>query len=242
MDQSIKTCCTCKTAKPLGDFNKYAKADDGRQPRCRECQREKRVAWYEANREREIAKARAWNLANPERVREIDLARRKRNPEKRRQFNQRYRAKNGEAIKAQKREARARKLEEMRERERVWRASHRQSIADRKRIYRVTNPNVRWQQRANFHRRRAAMADGPSGREIKSKMAYYGFVCWICGDRGDTVDHVKPLAAGGLHTLANLRPACRFCNSRKRDRWYGVDRLDELTAWINIRAASELAA
>lgn len=237
MDQSIKTCCTCKTAKPLGDFNKYAKADDGRQPRCRECQREKRVAWYEANREREISKSRAWSAANYERVRELDRARYWRDIEKRRQANRRYREQNGDSIKAQKREARASNLAQLRERERTWRSDNKQSIADRKRQYRITNPNVKWSETAKYHRRRAAMANGPSGREIQSKMAYYGFVCWICGDHGDTVDHVKPLAAGGLHALSNLRPACRFCNTKKRDRWYGVARLSELSSWVKDKVA-----
>jgi len=44
--------------------------------------------------------------------------------------------------------------------------------------------------------------------------------CWICGAPDpDTVDHVKPLAAGGADCLSNLRPACRSCNAKKRDTW-----------------------
>jgi len=43
--------------------------------------------------------------------------------------------------------------------------------------------------------------------------------CWVCGGAADTVDHVKPLTAGGWHCLANLRPACRPCNARKGTRW-----------------------
>lgn len=43
--------------------------------------------------------------------------------------------------------------------------------------------------------------------------------CWMCGDEPDTVDHVKPLAKGGAHMLANLRPACKSCNSSKGATW-----------------------
>jgi hypothetical protein len=32
-------------------------------------------------------------------------------------------------------------------------------------------------------------------------------------------DHVKPLARGGSNWPANLRPACKSCNSRKGARW-----------------------
>jgi 5-methylcytosine-specific restriction endonuclease McrA len=35
-----------------------------------------------------------------------------------------------------------------------------------------------------------------------------------CQRRATTVDHVIPLAKGGTHELANLRAACRTCNSR----------------------------
>lgn len=43
--------------------------------------------------------------------------------------------------------------------------------------------------------------------------------CWMCGGPADSVDHVKPLSAGGAHVLANLRPACLPCNKRKNAKW-----------------------
>jgi 5-methylcytosine-specific restriction endonuclease McrA len=43
--------------------------------------------------------------------------------------------------------------------------------------------------------------------------------CWMCGEEGTQVDHVKPVARKGAHILANFRPACRSCNSAKRDKW-----------------------
>lgn len=43
--------------------------------------------------------------------------------------------------------------------------------------------------------------------------------CWVCGGPKDQVDHVKPLAAGGAHLLANLRPICAPCNRRKSAQW-----------------------
>lgn len=43
--------------------------------------------------------------------------------------------------------------------------------------------------------------------------------CWMCGGDADTIDHVKPLSRGGAHILANIRPACRPCNSSKNAAW-----------------------
>ena len=54
---------------------------------------------------------------------------------------------------------------------------------------------------------------------LTAKAAYWGDKCWMCGGPPETWDHVKPLAAGGPHILANLRPACRPCNSSKSARW-----------------------
>ena len=57
-----------------------------------------------------------------------------------------------------------------------------------------------------------------------------GWLCYICGtdtpkhkrgtcdDDAPEVDHVIPLAAGGEHSMANCRCACRKCNGAKSDK------------------------
>lgn len=39
----------------------------------------------------------------------------------------------------------------------------------------------------------------------------------ICGNSYPSIDHVVPLAKGGLHSWSNCRLACRLCNSKKSD-------------------------
>ncbi len=42
--------------------------------------------------------------------------------------------------------------------------------------------------------------------------------CFYCGSQERiTVDHVVPIARGGADSIGNLVPACKSCNSRKRD-------------------------
>jgi hypothetical protein len=54
----------------------------------------------------------------------------------------------------------------------------------------------------------------------RARSAFYGDVCWICRTAPvQAMDHVKPLAAGGSQWPANLRPACRPCNSSKGSKW-----------------------
>jgi len=61
--------------------------------------------------------------------------------------------------------------------------------------------------------------------QLAAKVAYWGNRCRWCGGPFEAIDHVKPLAAGGPHMLANLTPSCRRCNATKRDMW-------PLTAWV----------
>lgn len=53
--------------------------------------------------------------------------------------------------------------------------------------------------------------------------------CWMCGGEWAEIEHVKPLALGGPHILANLRPSCGPCNRRKGAHWPGAARLHTLT-------------
>lgn len=57
--------------------------------------------------------------------------------------------------------------------------------------------------------------------ELARRMSMFAG-CWMCGGEWNTVDHVKPTVKGGPHILANLRPACRSCNSSKNATWRGV--------------------
>ena len=46
----------------------------------------------------------------------------------------------------------------------------------------------------------------------------HGYLCTYCGSTSKlTMDHIVPLSKGGAHTKQNITPACRPCNSRKRD-------------------------
>lgn len=54
--------------------------------------------------------------------------------------------------------------------------------------------------------------------QLAQRMAMFAG-CWMCGGPFEHIDHVKPLAAGGPHILANLRPACAPCNLSKGSQW-----------------------
>jgi 5-methylcytosine-specific restriction endonuclease McrA len=55
--------------------------------------------------------------------------------------------------------------------------------------------------------------------KVRARWAMYGGKCWLCGVDAEATDHVKPRAKGGPDLAANLRPICKTCNSRKKDKW-----------------------
>ncbi len=74
-------------------------------------------------------------------------------------------------------------------------------------------------------RRRAAERRGSlTIDEWRTIVDRFDGACAYCTKRDVrlTVDHVVPLSRGGAHSMANVVPACRSCNSAKRDRdWSG---------------------
>ena len=73
-------------------------------------------------------------------------------------------------------------------------------------------------QRANMRRRALQMHAGGTvlQNDLDKVLRRYGGRCAYCLKRpANTWDHVIPLRRGGLHTIGNLLPACRQCNSSK---------------------------
>jgi len=101
------------------------------------------------------------------------------------------------------------------------------------RQWRARNPQLRSRQaRASNGQRRAQRANAldpsapqPTTLAIARRVWLFGNCCAYCGSDGPLhLDHVEPLARGGLHTPDNLAPACQRCNLSKQakpvEAWY----------------------
>lgn len=86
----------------------------------------------------------------------------------------------------------------------------------------VGSDAYRASERERSQRRRALLHGTPalfSEEEWVSCCDRFDFRCAYCHRAVLlTADHVVPLIKGGAHAPANIVPACRSCNSRKRDR------------------------
>ncbi len=87
--------------------------------------------------------------------------------------------------------------------------------------YQATHPEaVRLHRQVGHRSRYGRVKRGPgvSVAAYRAILAAYGGCCAYCGEPATTMDHVTPLAQGGLHEPGNVVPACRPCNSRKQNR------------------------
>ena len=149
------------------------------------------------HREARRERSREWGRANPEKILEACRRYREANPEKVRKAQRRsYGAKREERIEYALRWAKK-------------------------------NPDKRLakDQRRRARKRAADGADYTTSEHIAGRIEAWGFCCYLCGAAKEAVDHVIPLAEGGSHWPANLRPVCKSCNSKKGAIWpYDIER------------------
>jgi 5-methylcytosine-specific restriction endonuclease McrA len=208
-----------------------------RRCRCDVCVAQRRAdsrRWY-ANGASE--QQRQWREANKDRVTVRQTAYYRRTAVQRREKARAYYREHADEVKARVAEWRAehcdhvtaymreyarRNRDVLREAVRSWRRENRERHnANNRAAYQRNIEHSRWQSRVTEQRRRAKKqgADGHATEEqVRARMQVYGERCYLCGDPYEAIDHVIPLARGGSHWPANLRPICTTCNSRKGAR------------------------
>lgn len=159
--------------------------------RWREANRDKCRAYYRLHRERLLACMQAYGKQRYAKCREVLLAKAK----------QYYRA----------------NAARLREKSRLWRAANTEHNRAYQEAYRKRNCAVATAAR---QRRRARKLSAPgygytTAQHLTWRWEMFGGCCWMCGKPADAFDHVIPLAAGGPHWPANLRPICTSCNSSR---------------------------
>jgi hypothetical protein len=65
----MKRCKKCGASKLLDEFYRAVGMADGYRSECKECHRDARKRWYQANREQSIASVKQWQQVNAEHMR-----------------------------------------------------------------------------------------------------------------------------------------------------------------------------
>jgi len=195
--------------------------------RCIVCVDAKRASdhsYYERHRDAIGQATRAYTKSHPDMQARAQNTYRQAHLEVYRRAQQDYKNRFPERVRATVRRYRAKPMsqEAMSQSRRLWYVANRTHALAYARADTQTERG-RLVKIATDHRRRARQQAAPgwtSTTQLAGRIALYGGLCWICHVPATTIDHVIPLARGGSNWPANLRPACRGCNSSKGARWW----------------------
>lgn len=98
-------------------------------------------------------------------------------------------------------------------------ATNRERVRGIRAAWKKTNPEKnRASSRRHDALKRGATISDFTAVQWHEMQEHYAHRCAYCGKRSKghlTQDHITPLSRGGNHTLSNIVPACRCCNSKK---------------------------
>ncbi len=184
-----------------------------RHPEYKERARERHKQWYERNKSERQAKGRenqrARYASDPEPIRARNRAWYQKNKDQRHDYYLRRKAAEPEDQRRQ------------RERERTRRRYLRDPAGwlARQKNWRERNPEKShaYVRASAIKRRRAAGGQSFTSAEWLALLEHHGRSCAYCGSKVlIEIDHRTPLTRGGSNLIANILPACRNCNRRKR--------------------------
>ena len=189
---------------------------------CKECSKARAAAWNKAHPERHAAAHKKWAKANPEIRRANALRFYYNNPEKAAARRRRWAHENRDAVNAY---------------QRAYRQENREAHIASNRRWEAANPErVRANGVNKSARRRAAFSGVVRDFTVaqwEEMKAAHEYRCAYCHEEKPlTQDHIVPIAKGGAHTRDNVAPACRSCNSSKRNH--------DLLPWLSARSTADL--
>ena len=161
----------------------------------------RRLAYREANRERENARAKAWYENNKKRVSNRNKKYRQENSEKIAIQNKAYREANSQRIRA-------------------YREANRERIKTRHKAYREANRAERIEnnRRRSAKKKQAAVFLTENEKQVLLALEHTRQELQKETGKAYHIDHILPLAHGGLHHPLNLRILDGTDNSSKRDK------------------------
>lgn len=190
---------------------------------CRAAKAEASHARYTANKEAVYAQLKSWRESNPERYlatrRAGQRRRRAENPEKHRAKYKQWLQANPDVAKAAQIAWKERNPDRVRATQVAWVSANRERVLEKQREWQRRN-RVRIAAYGAQRRSRLGTENGTvEDRDWRRLVRRFDGRCAYCGikDRPLTMDHILPISRDGRHTIGNVLPACKSCNSSKRD-------------------------
>lgn len=222
-----KICNTCKAELELNDNNFHRRKDgkDGFRNECKKCTSE-----YE----------KKYRKSNKEAISEYMTEYAKTHQESLREYRKVYREENKDIISEHKKEYRLKNLEVVREKNNAYKKENRKALAEKQKEYYQTNREDILTRRRIAHKESTDIARGYKQKrkalknntaatltsiQWKSIKTIFDNRCCYCGkEKPLEQEHFQALSKNGEYTINNIIPACRSCNSSKKDKdffeWY----------------------
>jgi hypothetical protein len=233
-----KTCSKCRQEKTLESFSRHngeKSAKSGYRSTCKSCDVQYNREYRNRNREKVNARRREWGKKNPISKKESDRKYRENNPERIRENHKTWRERNAEHVAEYRRLYLSVHGERKKQLDREYGRANRQKNNDAARRYRLKNPEKvremhRKQElkhpdrgRMKQSRRRALLRENGVFLVTQKDVArMLNKPCAYCGGKSVHIDHVIPLAKGGVHGVGNLVGACGRCNLKKSSKFLSV--------------------
>jgi len=185
--------------------------------------KQKKAAFYQANKAAILAKCQQWAEANRSKSNALKAKWRAKNPD----YQKRYEQENRQSVNAHKSAYEQRNKEKVAKAKEKWRLNNREYMRE----YLAKHPQ---KFREASLRRRGLKKENSTPEQIKASkqsilkmLAQKYTVCAYCDDLFLTglmhVDHILPLEYRGPHAPENLTMACKDCNLSKGHRLLWIE-------------------
>jgi len=204
----MKKCTKCGESKPITSeyFGNDKDTRDGFQYQCKICTSLYRKAYREKNKETINEKKRIdWHKSK---VR-LECSKKKKL----------YREMNRETIHEKAKLWRDENRTLLREKGRKYWHDHKDVINERTRKWQREHRELTSNTIQKYRARKRKLPSTLTVAQWEGAKLFFGNTCAYCGCDNPLVrEHVVPVASGGEYTHNNIIPACKSCNSSKRDK------------------------
>lgn len=228
-DESMfKKCSVCEQVLPVEMFYRINKNEEKLRARCKKCSNADSASHCDKNRDYLLNYKKSWyrkKLAD--------------DPE----YRKREYLKNKETILKRAKAYYNNNKEKVRRINDIWKNNNYEMFRASQ-IKHARKPEVRKMRSCYEHQRRVRlMGNGGSHtlQELEACFNFFSNKCAYCGVEGSftTIDHVIPISKGGNNNICNIVPACKRCNSSKKDKYlhdwltdYDNGVIDKINEWV----------
>ena len=229
----IKVCTKCGKILVANEmnFNKHKNGKYGLQAECKVCRNEEDKKYREVNKEEIKEYGKQWREEHKEEIKEYN-----------KQYAKQYYEDNKEELKEKSKQYKEEHKEEMKQ----WREEHKEELKEYGKQYRENNPNKVFNNSNKRRKREENQGNGVTKEQWFEMFEFFNWECAYSGVQLDkdnrSVDHIIPLAEGGLNEIWNCVPMLRNYNTSKhandmlewyiKQEFYSEERLQKIYEWV----------